>query len=118
MTLTEQVYARCVIFAGHVEPERETALRGFCGAAERLLRGRLREDLTAEDCGDDFVTAAALYALAMLRGLQGAEETAAFTVGDVSVTPGDSDAAPKSLMALADRILAPYAGDWFSFQGV
>lgn len=117
MTLAEQVYARCLILAGHTEPEREAALREFCGAAEQLLRGRLREGLSAEDCGDGFVTAAALYALAMLRGLQGSE-AAAFTVGDISVTSRDSDTAARSLMAQADRILAPYAEDGFSFRGI
>lgn len=118
MTLTERIYAQSLLLAGRLEPRQEMILQGFCAAAERKLRGRLRPDVTVEECGEDFVMAAALYALAMASEIRSTAEAESFSVGDISVTCRDGKSTAKSLTDQADRLLAPYMVDGFSFQGV
>lgn len=118
MTLTERIYAQSLLLAGKLEPRQETILRGVCAAVERELRGRLRPDVTAEDCGENFVMAASLYALALTFNIRSAAEAESFSVGDISVTCRDGERAAKSLTDQADRLLAPYLKDGFSFRGV
>lgn len=93
----------------------DTALLALCRAAEGELQGRLRRGVTAEDCADCFVCAAALLAAAGC-GLAGGAGLGAFRVGEVSVTPERAGAAALRAQALA--LMQPFLETGFSFLGV
>ena len=81
MEQTIRKLAETVSGAGEDEAALLVAL---CGAAIRRWRGRLREGLTAEDCGTAFHCAAAFTAAAdLLSG--GGDSASSFTAGQVSV---------------------------------
>ena len=119
-TLQETVLtlARAVSGAGEQD---EVLLETLCRAAETYWRGRLRQGVTAEDCGEAFPCAAAFTAAADLAaGQDGGIES--FTAGSVSVKGGGGESAARraeSLRRSAEERMAPFAepGD-FAFQGV
>lgn len=119
-TLQETVLtlARAVSGAGEQD---EVLLETLCRAAEAYWRGRLRQGVTAEDCGEAFPCAAAFTAAADLAaGQDGGIES--FTAGSVSVKGGGGESAARraeSLRRSAEERMAPFAepGD-FAFQGV
>ena len=118
-TLQETVLtlARAVSGAGEQD---EVLLETLCRAAEAYWRGRLRQGVTAEDCGEACPCAAAFTAAADLAaGQDGGIES--FTAGSVSVKGGGESAARRaeSLRRSAEERMAPFAepGD-FAFQGV
>lgn len=119
-TLQETVLtlARAVSGAGEQD---EVLLETLCRAAEAYWRGRLRQGVTAEDCGEAFPCAAAFTAAADLAaGQDGGIES--FTAGSVSVKGVGGESAARraeSLRRSAEERMAPFAepGD-FAFQGV
>ena len=119
-TLQETVLtlARAVSGAGEQD---EVLLETPCRAAEAYWRGRLRQGVTAEDCGEAFPCAAAFTAAADLAaGQDGGIES--FTAGSVSVKGVGGESAARraeSLRRSAEERMAPFAepGD-FAFQGV
>ena len=64
MEQTIRSLAQSVCGAG---ADEAALLEALCGAAVRRWRGRLREGLTAEDCGTAFACAAAFTAAAGLK---------------------------------------------------
>ena len=111
MEQTIRKLAETVSGAGEDEAALLVAL---CGAAIRRWRGRLREGLTAEDCGTAF------HCADLLSG--GGDSAASFTAGQVSVkarTAAESAALAASLRRAAEELMAPYTvpGD-FAFLGV
>ena len=93
-TLQETVLtlARAVSGAGEQD---EVLLETLCRAAEAYWRGRLRQGVTAEDCGEAFPCAAAFTAAADLAaGQDGGIES--FTAGSVSVKGGGESAARRA----------------------
>ena len=119
-TLQETILtlARAVSGAGEQD---EVLLETLCRAAEAYWRGRLRQGVTAEDCGEAFPCAAAFTAAADLAaGQDGGIES--FTAGSVSVKGVGGESAARraeSLRRSAEELMAPFAepGD-FAFQGV
>ena len=111
------IYALAASLAGEqLSQGQQELLAALCRAAEAELTARLRPGITAEQCADALVPAAAWTALA---GLAGATEEAAasFRVGDVSVTR-DASAAGR-LLEQAERLMAPWSGDGgFAFREV
>ena len=97
-----------------------TLLDPLCAAAERAWLARLREGVTAEDCGEALPCAAAFTAAADLAAGDGGP--ASFSAGDISVSLGGSgDRARRadSLRQAAERLMEPFvraAGLWA--QGV
>lgn len=112
-------FARTV---GRVEAGEEETLASLCQAAQEELEGRLRPDVTAEECRGALVIAAAWIALAGLWvSRQGGEEDiTAWSAGDVSVS-GRRSAGERAAVyrAQAERLMAPYVADGgFAFLGV
>ena len=118
MEQTIRSLAQSVCGAG---ADEAALLEALCGAAARRWRGRLREGLTAEDCGTAFACAAAFTAAAdMMAG--GGGDVASFTAGQVSVkgrTAAETAVLAGSLRQAAEELMAPYTepGD-FAFLGV
>ena len=116
MSIGEQVYTQAMMLAGELEGRQADLLNILCGAAAASLAARLREGLTPEDCGADFVTAASLYALAALNGAESGMEE--FKAGDLTVKRSGADAASRCLQGQAERLMGPYLKDRFAFLGV
>lgn len=120
MTLSEQVFAQAALLAGELEGKRADMLKALCSAAAASLAARLRDGLNPEDCEADFIAAASLFALASLNCVEEGGQVREFKAGDLTVkrgsTAGDSPA--RCLRWEAERLIAPYLKDHFSFAGV
>lgn len=107
--MRERILELAAAAAGAGEAER-ALLEPLCAAAEAMWLGRLREDVTAEDCGEALVCAAAFTAAADLAA-GGGGGVASFSAGDVSVKVrdgGDRLKTAESLRQSAERLMEPY----------
>ncbi len=115
--MKEQILALALAAAGGAADQ--TLLESLCLAAERAWLDRLREGLTAADCGEALPCAAAFTAAADLAAGEG---VASFSAGDVSVSlesGGDRTRRAERLRQAAEWLMEPYvraAGLWA--QGV
>ena len=97
-------------------------LDALCTAAIEEASRRLRSGVTAEDCGDAFLCAAAMMAAAGLISCRSSGDVEQFSVGDVSLRiggGGDSCKAAASMRRHAAEMMEPFwADDDFAFAGV
>ena len=94
-------------------------LAALCTAAVDEISGKLRPGLTAEDCGDAFLCAAAMTAAAGLISCRGGGGVEQFSAGDVSLRTGDNRQAAEILRRQAAGMMEPYwTDDRFAFAGV
>ena len=97
-------------------------LEALCAAAIDEMTRKLRPGLTAADCGDAFLCAAAMTAAAGLLSCRSSGDVDQFYAGDVSLRPGasgDSCKAAASMRHHAAEMMEPYWGDdSFVFAGV
>ncbi len=113
--MIEKVLAAALRLGG---TEESQTLRALCRSAVEELRGRLREGLAPEDCGERFILAAAWTALAELE-TAGGDDVESFTAGEVTIRRGDGRARREALLIQAERVMKPYLRDeGFSFRGV
>ena len=96
----------------------EDLLRMLCESACRTLDRRLKDGLTAEDCGGAYPLAAAWLALEWLRGGQGMDGVTYLSAGDLTVRrEGGGD--DGSLSRRAMELMGPFLrDDGFVFRGV
>lgn len=111
-----------VILTGAAE-DRQVLLTALCAAARQRWQARLREGVTAEDCGQAFVCAAAFSAAAdFLTGEGGSTAASSFSAGEISVSASsaaDRSACAQALRDTAEELMAPYAQPGnFSFRSV
>ena len=120
MKLTDQVILQAQSLAGEAEEADLALLRLLCGTAVSNLSRQLREEITPEDCREEFVAAASLYALSSLNSAEDSGKVEEFKAGDLTVKQGAAslDAASRCLERQAEQIIRPYLKDSFSFQGV
>jgi len=120
MMTVQQVLTHALHLAGELTEQQSLMLEVLCNASTSALKARLREGLTPDDCGSDFVTAAALMALAALENVSKDVPMEQITAGDFTIRKGSvsHDAAADCLRSQAEQIMAPYLMDRFSFQGV
>ena len=114
--MTEQVMELLQTLCG--AGQDETVLRTLCESACRTLDSRLKDGLTAEDCGGAYPLAAAWLALEWLRGSQGMDGVTYLSAGDLTVRrEGSEDDGALSRRAM--EIMSPFLrDDGFVFQGV
>ena len=116
--MTEQVLE--LLLALYGPGQDETVLRLLCQSACKALDARLKDGLTAEDCGGAYPLAAAWIAMDWLRGSQGMDGVTALSAGDISIRrEGGGDSGKLSEQAM--EIMAPYLGGGsggFVFRGV
>ena len=114
--MTEQVLELLRALGG--AGQDEAVLRTLCGSACRTLDSRLKDGLTAEDCGGAYPLAAAWLALDWLRGSQGMDGVTYLSAGDRTVRrEGSGDGG--SLSRRAWEIMSPFLrDDGFVFRGV
>ena len=116
--LSEQVYEQAALLASPLDEKQETLLKLLCQGTVCVLRTRLREGLTEEDCQQELVAAASLLALAALQEAEQSGTMAEFRAGDLTVKNREADAASRCLREQAQQIIAPFLQDCFAFQGV
>ena len=106
---------------GKVADEDLEILTALCQAAEAEMAGRLRDGVTAEDCGQAYVLGCAWLALAAMAVNGTGTAPLKFTAGEVSIQEESSDAVQRSraLRLQAETVLGPYLQDsGFVFRGV
>jgi hypothetical protein len=118
MTLTEQIFAHALVLAGELEPRQEALLKVLCRSAENALSMRLRQGLTPEDCKADFISAAGLYALSAMSGMDEMDRLEQITAGDITLKRAGGDVASNCLRHQAELMITPYLKDRFVFRGV
>lgn len=95
----------------------EVVLRTVCAGARAALERRLKDGVTAEQCGEAFPLAAAWLAMDWLREGRGLEGVTALSAGDISVrreAGGGGTLARKAL-----ELMGPFLKDeGFVFRGV
>lgn len=120
MMVADQVFSQAELLAGELDVSGRELLRLLCSAAVNTLSTQLREDVTPEQCREDFVAAASLYALGQWYQGRAGGEIQEFQAGDLTVKRGQSNSqlSPESLTRQALGLLRPYLRDSFCFQGV
>ena len=118
MTLTEQIFAHALVLAGELEPRQEALLKVLCRSAENALSMRLRQGLTPEDCKADFISAAGLYALSAMSGMDEMDRLEQITAGDITLKRAGGDVASNCLRYQAELMIAPYLANGFTFRVV
>lgn len=119
--MDETIVALAARLAG-LEETDTALLEPLCQAALQRWQSRLREGVTAQECGQALPCAAAFSAAAQAVWGGDAGGVAAFAAGELSVTgrsASDRAALAAALSAAAGELMAPYAstGD-FAFLGV
>lgn len=113
MTVTDQVFSQAELLTGEPDASSRELLRLLCGAAVSALTAQLRDGVLPEDCREEFVAAASLWALSQWnRG----EEVQEFRAGDLTVKKGST--APEGLKQQALALLRPWLKSGFTFTGV
>ena len=101
-----------------VAGQDETVLLTLCRNACDMLDRRLKDGLTAEDCGEAYPLAAAWIALDWLRGSQGMDGVTYLSAGDLTVRR-EGSGNDGSLSRRAHEIMSPFLrDDGFVFRGV
>ena len=106
---------------GKVADEDLEILTALCQAAEAEVAGRLRDGVTAEDCGQAYVLGCAWLALAAMAANGVGTAPLKFTAGEVSIQEeiGDGAQRARALRLQAETVLGPYLQDCgFVFRGV
>jgi len=97
----------------------EGVLRTVCAGARAALERRLRDGVTAEQCGEAFPLAAAWLAMDWLRGGGGLDGITSLSAGDISVRRDGDGGGSGKLAERALALLAPFLRDEsFVFRGV
>ena len=98
--------------------QNENVLRTLCQNACAMLDRRLKDGLTAEDCGGAYPLAAAWIALEWLRGGQGMDGVTYLSAGDLTVRR-EGGGEDGSLSRRAWELMCPFLrDDGFVFRGV
>lgn len=125
MTYTnDDIKAKAIMLCGgELSEESERVLSTVCEAAARELEAKLRKNVSPDELGENFVTAAGVLALALCMELENsaAGEISAFRAGSLSVNLCDSETASSAaaLRKTAESMLSAYLDKGgFSFVGV
>lgn len=117
MISQQAVLEVALCFAGReLTDGEENVLSILCGGALEQWLGRLREDVTEEDCQDLLVVASAWTALARNDrgfGAESAHAAVLFRRGPDGAAREDrtGDACARSLQSQAERLMEPYVQD-------
>ncbi len=118
MTLVQQVCARAKLMVQELTQENQVLLEDVCMAAVSSLKQRLLDNIGAEDCHTDFVTAAAMLAVAAMWEMGAISQVEQFTAGDVTVRTTSKENAVFAMRAQAMTLMQPYMKAGYVFMGV
>lgn len=118
MRLTEQVYTQACLMMPELESENQTVLEAICRTAVVSLEKKLRSNLSPEDCWDDFVMAASMYAVAAMSEISDMGQLEQITAGDLTLRKSGGGLASNCLRTQAEMLMAPYVKSGITFLGV
>ena len=118
MTMTELVYAQALLMTSGLSTEEEERLRVMCRVAVTSLERKLRNNLTTEDCHNEFVAAASMYALAAMSEASDLNQFEQIKAGDLTVRRAEGSLAADCLRTQADMLMAPFVKLGVAFMGV
>ena len=118
--MEQQVYAQALLLTGALEERQMQLLRVLCRASASALALRLKEGLGPQDCAEDFIAAASLFAVAALDSAREETVLEEFKAGDLTVrqSAADRTSAARALEKQAQMLMKPYLADGFTFVGV
>ena len=102
----------------------EKVLEAVCEAAAMEIKAKLRDNVSVDDLGELYVTAAGILAIALYVELSDSAEGGinSFSAGNLSVSLSNSEgikASAASLRKMAENMLSEYLKDsGFCFMGV
>ena len=102
----------------------EDVLEAVCEAAAMEIKAKLRSNVSVEDLGELYVTAAGILAIALYVELSDSADSGieSFSAGNLSVSLSNSEgikASAASLRQTAENMLSAYLRDsGFCFMGV
>lgn len=115
--MTEEIVALCKTM-GASDSQRELLIP-LIRAVTPALERRLKDGVTAADCGAAFPLAAAMVVMDGLERTCGSTGVTSFTAGDVSIHTGTVKTGGSSLVAQAERLMAPWMKEsGFAVRGV
>lgn len=119
--MTERILELACGIANPSEEER-SLLETLCHAAEAAWVARLKDGVSAEECGEAFLCAVAFTAAADFAVGRSSSGVESFTAGEISVRRSGSAegaAQAQALRKTAERLMAPYTKqETFAFKGV
>lgn len=118
MSMIELVFAQALLMAPDLPLEEQDMLKAMCRAAVTSLERKLRNNLAAKDCHNEFVTAASMYALAAMSEVSESNQFEQISTGDLTLRRGEGTLAANCLRAQADMLMAPYVKLGVAFVGV
>jgi hypothetical protein len=118
MIPTGLVYTQALLMLPDLLAENRTILEAVCRAASVALAARLRSNLTPEDCREDFVMAASMYAVAAMSEITDVGQLEQVTAGDLTLRKANGSLAANCLRMQADMLMAPYVKTSVAFMGV
>ncbi|MBQ8768695.1 MAG: hypothetical protein IJZ15_03480 [Oscillospiraceae bacterium] len=118
MTLTELVREQAFALVPELPAENQEMLKAVCSAAVVSLENKLRSNVTVEDCHNQFVMAASMYAVAAMSEITEFGQLEQFTAGDLTVHKTNGEMAANCLRAQADMLMSPYVKTGVAFMGV
>lgn len=119
----EDIMAKAVqLMGGELNEASERVLLTLCDAAANELERKLKNNVSREELGETFVTAAGMLAIALCMELENSGgEISSFRAGNISASlrEGGVNASAASLRKAAESMLSAYldAGG-FGFVGV
>lgn len=109
---------KALLMVPALSEESQEMLKAMCQTAEVMLQSRLRNNITDKDCHNEFVTAAALYAVAAMSEITELGQMEQITAGDLTLKRKDGTLSADRLRQQADILMAPYVKQGIAFQGV
>ena len=112
------------LLGSSLRPGGEEVLGAVCEAAAMEIKAKLRDNVSPDDLGELFVTAAGMLAIAMYMEFSDGAESGikSFSAGNLSASISSSEgikASAASLRETAEKLLSAYLKDsGFCFMGV
>ena len=118
--MKELTFAQALLLTGELEEKERELLRVLSGAAASALELRLKDGIRPQDCAQDFLAAASLYAVSALEEARESSGLEEFKAGDLTVKTGSAnrEGAARALFRQAEMLARPYLADSFAFVGV
>ena len=118
--MKDLVFTQALLLTGELEEQQRQLLQVLCQAAVSSLEQRLKDGITPQDCSQDFIAAASLYAVAALGSAREGAVVEEFKAGDLTVrqSTGQQKDPSQALEKQADMLMKLYLADSFAFVGV
>lgn len=118
MSILQQVQLRARLMSRELTEGEQPLLEAAAMAAMAELTQNLLENVSPEDCGDNFITAAAMLALANMSQMGDGTGVEHLKVGDLTVSRHSGSTAASCLRFQAFVLMGPNLKPGVAFMGV